>query len=119
MEKQIKEVQDYFIKKILNNEFEIVNSTSFEIAILIDEIYEFKIWMANGAHHVNTKTSLYSSFMQLDFSAGQKNIIYKNLYPAYIHNIEMKEIAEKLKELAALKAKISKQDNTPSELSFG
>ncbi|KAA6348462.1 hypothetical protein EZS27_004062 [termite gut metagenome] len=101
MEEKIKEVQEYFINKILNGEFEvnIEKSDEYALVIEIDEKYEFSIWAEND---INSRqqytTSKYPNFMQLgEFSDELKEVTDKHVVEYrsnHLNRLKEKEIRE-------------------------
>ena len=102
MDSQIKEVQDYFINKIIERDYNIVDSDGYTVTISIDKKYYFEIWISNGASNIRTYNN---SFMQLDFITEQKEKIMKDLERDSNGSLkknllkQQKQIAEKLNNL--------------------
>jgi len=102
MDSQIKEVQDYFINKIIERDYNIVDSDGYTVTISIDKKYYFEIWISNGANNIRTYNN---SFMQLDFITEQKEKIMKDLERDSNGSLkknllkQQKQIAEKLNNL--------------------
>ena len=101
MEKEIKKVQDYFKKKMLHKEFEIVKITEYNIYIKIDGIYKFSIWVANGPEKCSVYHAEYN-FINLSFSEDEALNLYKTLSEQYkknIRTIKQDKVQRLLKEL--------------------
>ena len=49
MKAEIKIIQDYFLNKIYNCEFEIVSADEHRVEILIDNEFTYHLWTCNGA----------------------------------------------------------------------
>jgi hypothetical protein len=76
--KEIKKVQNYFIRKILKGEFSENERDFFRVTILV-EGYQFKIWICNGWENITTYNYSFaseSSFIQLKFTDDQKKKIF-------------------------------------------
>jgi hypothetical protein len=72
MKEKIKEIQDYFIGKILSDEFEVINMGEHVIEILVDGEYKFAIWAANTPENRKPYHSAgYEYFIQLKFNEKQ------------------------------------------------
>ena len=103
MQKQIKEIQDYFKQKILNNEFEIKEIRPHVMEILVDREYRFSLWISNyGCDNYLTLFSDSYNFIDFIFSAEEKeklhNIVIEPI-KNYRKNILIKELEEELKLL--------------------
>ena len=101
METKIKEVQDYFKQKILNEEFEILEVTEHYVQIKIDNKYQFTIWIANGFQYFGTATN-FSNFIELKFSESQKIAcyeIFKDIFNKTLKHNLIQEYEEKIKAL--------------------
>lgn len=72
MENKIKEVNDYFKNKVINNEYKVLFVDSFTIHIKIDELYIFALWIANGKEVLGTKNCTFNSFMSLTFNKEEQ-----------------------------------------------
>jgi hypothetical protein len=78
MKEKIKEINDYFVQKIVNKDYEFLFMDSFFYSISIDG-HRFDIWMPNGYECISTNYSTNKSFMTLDFTEEEKKIIYNNI----------------------------------------
>jgi hypothetical protein len=99
MKEKIKEINDYFVNKLVNGEYTILSADQFTVTVLIDT-YRFDVWVANGPNHVSTNDGIPKSFMDLHLTNEEKHIIYSNLYD-YSSEVRTKEKLEsynKLKE---------------------
>jgi len=106
MEQKIKEVQEYFISKILNEEFIVGNISEYTTELIIDEKYCFPIWMCNDP--INRKPYMQDGrcFMDLqitDKQAVKINSILEERYSKYSKEVLLKE---KRKQLARLKKEL-------------
>ncbi|KAA6337098.1 hypothetical protein EZS27_014780 [termite gut metagenome] len=113
MEEKIKEVQEYFISKILNEEFEVsVEKSSKHILVLvIDEKYEFSIWAANN---VEDRAQYFDfpcgNFITLgEFSDELKEVVekyvveYRSMHENRLKKKRIEELELELKELRSEK----------------
>ena len=108
LKSKIKELNDYFVEKLVNGEYKVVESGKYTVVVNIDG-YKFNIWIANGDLKVQTYGQGFNSnFMELVFNSGQKSIIYKNLKRDESKMALMAEIANKEWEVEQLKIRLSK-----------
>ena len=81
MKAEIKIIQDYFLNKIYNCEFEIcyIYHLSPDIAkIKIDDNYVFYLWLCNGNEGLETYVDK-ESFIKLSFDSSKSNNVYEYL----------------------------------------
>ena len=106
MKNKIKEVQDYFIAKMLSNDFKITEMSEHVAEILIDGKYQFNIWLANMPKDRSPYHSWGSYFMEICFTRKQALKMHSNLYK---HIADFKKnvlLKEKRKQLEALKKEL-------------
>jgi hypothetical protein len=72
MENKIKEVNNYFKGKVINNEYEVLFIDAYTIQINIDELYIFALWIGNGKEALGTRNCMYDSFMSLKFTQEER-----------------------------------------------
>lgn len=101
MKEKIKEINDYFVNRLVNGEYIVQSPEAFRVIVLIDD-YRFDVWTANGPDHVSTNTAIHESFMKLEFTPVEKHMIYSNLQN---YNLEVKT-KEKLDQYEALKKEL-------------
>lgn len=107
MKAKIKEVQDYFINKILSGEFIITEVNKHTLSLLVDNTYKFEIWIANDPENRKTyETGLESYFISLEFSEEQSIELDKILQPHIQEWREKVDLAEKRKQLQRLKEEL-------------
>ena len=105
---RVKKLNDYFVEKLVNGEYEVVNRDKFAVMVNIDG-YRFSIWISNGKSYVQTYGQGFNSnFMDLFFNEGQKSTIYENLTRDKTKMALMAEIENKQMEIEQLKARLSK-----------
>lgn len=105
---RIKELNDYFVEKLVNGEYKVKERSSYTVMVNIDS-YKFNIWIANGSSNVQTHGHGFdSNFMDLFFNEGQKSTIYKNLTQDESIIALMAEIDNKHREIEQLKSRLSK-----------
>lgn len=108
LKSRVKELNDYFVEKLVNGEYEVVESDKYKIMVNVNG-YKFNIWIANGESYVQTYGQGFKgNFMKLFFSKEQKSTIYKNLTGDDYKISLMAEIENKEKEIEQLKSKLSK-----------
>jgi len=78
MKTKIKEVNDYFVQKILNKEYEIEELNAYTANIIVDN-FKFCIWMGNDQQDTRCYLNvLFENFMMLHFTREQKEKIYND-----------------------------------------
>lgn len=92
IEQKIKEVNDYFVNKLVNKDYEIQITDKYSVTVMIDGKYTFSIWISNGYKHISCDVASQTSFMVLDFTEYQKLDIYNNLNSIHKANIEQDEL---------------------------
>ena len=71
---KIKEVNDFFVYKILNGEYVVEKIDTATVTINIDD-FIFCLWSINGHYHFETYANEYN-FMALQFTDEQKQYLY-------------------------------------------
>lgn len=105
---RIKELNDYFVEKLVNGEYDIKDSDKYSVMVNVDG-YRFNIWIANGSSKVQTYGQGFNTnLMELVFSKDQKSTIYKNLMSEESRIALMEEIENKEKEIERLKSILNK-----------
>jgi len=102
MKKEIKNLNNYFVSKILTNEFETIEIGSHSTTIKIDNEYEFRLWTASEAKNISCYY-MHANFMVLTFTEDQKNEIYKILVIDQEEAKQELEKAERLRQYEDLK----------------
>jgi hypothetical protein len=111
MREIIIEVQDYFTKKILNNEFEVVRMTNFIIEIKIDNEYNFVFWIGNIDIKDTIKQRLefdYNNFIHLEITDEQSEILHDVFKPRIEEYRSTTLKSEKLAQIEKLQSEIDK-----------
>jgi len=75
MENQIKQVNDYFVDKLLNEDFTVESIDQYRVNVVIDGKYHFSLWIGNNQYFFNCYQHAYS-FMDLDFDDVQKQYLF-------------------------------------------
>jgi len=65
MHKEIKKVEEYFKKKLINGDFKVKSIFVSSIDLVVDNKYEFSIWTIDGPDGIRTHRD---SFMSLHFN---------------------------------------------------
>lgn len=111
MEKQIREVQQYFKDKIFAQKFEIIDITRYLVTIKVDE-FTFNIWIGNFYSQVSCKHFDGSyNFMDLNISDSEADFIHNILRPSVDNYIQNTLVQEKEKELEGLKKSLQNETN--------
>jgi hypothetical protein len=108
MEDKIKEIEKYFIDKILSNQFKIVDMSEAVFTILIDEKYSFAIWM-EGPSRSRTLYPYGKQFMQLTFTDLQSVQLDDLLCDRYKKYHDGTLLKEKRKQFEQLKKELGEQ----------
>ena len=106
MKNKIKEIQDYFIAKMLSNDFEITDTSEHVAEILIDGEYRFGIWLANKPENRIPYHGVHNYFMEVKFTRKQALKMHSLLWrhiADYKKNVLLKE---KRKQFEALKKEL-------------
>ena len=111
METIIKQVQDYFISKILNSDFEIIKFCEHHLTIKIDNSYEFVIWMSSTAMFREPWNASGNCFIKLEFTEEQKVKCDEILMPRYTEYLRAELLSAKERELELLRAEILKLES--------
>ncbi len=107
MKAKIKEVQDYFINKILSGEFITTEVKKYTLSLLVDNTYRFEIWIANEPKSRKTyEIGGEPYFISLEFSEEQSIELDKILQPHIQEWREKVDLVEKRKQLQRLKEEL-------------
>ena len=109
MEKKIKQVQDYFIAKILAGEFRITEISEHRLKLIVDEKYPFEIWIANGPTYRRLYEYSNIQFMTLVFTEEQSIRCDSVLQPAIQEWRKEVLLVEKKKQLEQLKKELGEE----------
>lgn len=108
MKEQIKKVNDYFKSKMLSKDFDIIKVEEYIMEILIDNDYNFVIWIGNL--HIPESRKCYSSalsFMDIHFEKEESLKLNELLQPEIIKFRKKELLAKKIKELEQLQKELS------------
>lgn len=104
---RVKKLNDYFVEKLVNGEYEVVESDKYKIMVNVNG-YKFNIWISNGKSYVQTYGQGFNSnFMDLSFNEAQKSTIYENLMQDKSRMDLMEEIENKQMEIEQLKSRLN------------
>ena len=94
IESMVNYVNRYFVDKILNKEFEILQKDRYAIDIKIDDKFKFAIWIANEEYGIRAyfNPPKYDCSFCVRFSEKERNQIYNLFIP------EIAEVKGKLDE---------------------
>jgi len=107
MHEKIKEIQDYFLAKIIAGEFKVKKVSLYTTMIEIDG-FPFIFWTANGLHgFTNAHDYDTLSFIYLPLNEDNKEVVYNSIMGATkIHYAQIHR-TERLAELARIKAELN------------
>ena len=103
LDEKIKEIQDYFRKKIVDGDYEMmIKPDAYSCVILVDGKYEFAIWLSNGATNVELYVDPAGHRFVIDiyFSEKEKSIIYNRIIGDG-RLFEIARLKQRLKELGS------------------
>lgn len=108
MKEQIEAVQKYFKDKILAKDYLIKKIENYLIYLIIDEKYEFVIWIGNWDIKKTRKNHEHSlSFMNLEFTDDEAFLLHDTLKSAVEGYTRGTLIEQKKKELEELEKQLS------------
>jgi len=100
MESTIKKLNDYFVNKLMNKDFELTKITERLATVSIDSKYVFNFWIAN-TYHAFECYEYGKNFMDLDFDDTQNKYLH-----SYFNSLYKERIRE---DLLKQKENIEKQ----------
>ena len=105
MKEKIKEVQDYFKKKLLSGQFKVTEISEHLLHITIDGNYTFCIWVGNP-NLPNTRdqhsTDCDNNFIHLNLNQKERITLHsrtKKIVSKYRKDVLVKEKRNKIKKL--------------------
>lgn len=110
IEKKVSSLNEMFVAKIINGEYEIVEADKFTVVILVGGKYRFVLWIANEWDSFETH-NIGENFMKLDFSSKQKIDLFDRFRKERDEEISRTLLDEKkryLKEIEELESKLGK-----------
>lgn len=105
----VNNLQDYFVSKILDLKFEVIDISEYTMQILIDYKYQFTIWIGNIdlPYTIEPKTGIgYCYFMELEFTEEQSIELATKLPPIIKEAKEKFIYPEKLEQFNKLKEEL-------------
>lgn len=106
MKAKIKEIQDYFIGKMLNNEMEVSDIEEHTLKVLIDGEYIFKIWISNTKDSRTPYNTHGDNFMNLTVTQKQAHKLDAILSPIIKEYRENAGLRIKQKQFNQLKKEL-------------
>lgn len=110
IEKKVSSLNEMFVAKIINGEYEIVEADEYAVAILIGDKYKFSLWIANSWD--SFRTYYYNeNFMILNFNSKERGILFYKLKKQaddIISKSLLDEKKKRLKEIEELESKLGK-----------
>lgn len=101
MKDKVKEVQDYFIDKMIAKQYDVIKTEDCRIKIIINDKYSFWLWAYNSYDTVSIFL-IEENFMYLEFTDEQKKILFDN----FREDIKLGEEAKKQLEIKELEDKL-------------
>ena len=107
IENKIKEIKDYFIDKVKKGEYKVVKIETHTATIIIDDKYEFEMWICNGKDSYDFySSSIFSSNPLIMTMKGHKSRGCTHMKLHLLKVDKEKERQEKLKEFNRLKKEL-------------
>lgn len=108
MEKKIKEIQNYFMAKLLAGDFRVIKVKEHTLDLIVDEKYSFTIWVANTP--ISRKLYEYTTqFISLSFTQKQSTKLNSVLRPFTDKYKEEVLLAGKRAQLEQLKKELGEK----------
>jgi hypothetical protein len=105
IEIQIKEIQDYFINKVVTGDYKVTEFDSHYLKITIDGKYDFCLWTINKAEYFSTYSGSFN-FIELPFTEEQKVEAFAKCEEVIAQNWESEIKPQKLKQLEELQKEL-------------
>jgi len=105
MKKKIQEVHDYFRNKIAAGKYEVKEVDEYTIRIIVDKIYTFNIWIANGRDYIIMYDGK-ENYMEVQFEKIDQNAIWKRIQKIKSKHYEDVVKVQKLKQFESLKKEL-------------
>ena len=105
---KIKEIQDYFINKVKNGDYEIIKIGEHTTHIKIDGLYEFTMWTCNGKSSYDFYDNSFLSITNCNISMkGLTSRGWTHMKKHLNGEIAKKARREKMKEFNRLKKELN------------
>lgn len=110
MENKIIEIQEYFKNKIVSGDYEIKTIKSHTVIVTVDGIYDFHLWMGNGAEYCEPTIILSDYFMAMPkFDLSEKTALFALLEKPFLDYKKNVLLLEKKAEYERLKAELGEE----------
>jgi len=104
---KIEEVQKYFIDKVIKGDYKVFKIEQYTATILIDDKYQFDMWISNGKYSYDFYSSNFSNCKSLNITMkSYKSRGWIHMKKHLIKIDKEKERQEKLKEFNRLKKEL-------------
>lgn len=111
MKNEIEKLNNYFVVKVLQGEYELQKINQYHATIVIDGEYSFCFWIANGAFSFNCYEGIFN-FMSLTFTQPEKELLADRFQKLLNDEQNKPEAIEKRKaEYLKLKAEFETTNN--------
>lgn len=105
---KIKEIQEYFINKVKTGDYKVLKVEEHTTGIIIDNLYEFSMWTANGKEHYNFYENSFLSTKGLEITMkGLESRGWNHMKKHLTGEIAKKARREKMKEFNRLKKELN------------
>ena len=74
MKNEIEKLNNYFVVKVLQGDYELKSITQYHATIMIDGEYQFCFWIANGVFSFDCYEGQFN-FMSLKFTQPEKELL--------------------------------------------
>ena len=104
LEKRIKELNDYFVSKLLSGDYEVKSVDQYKAVLLVNGEYQFPIWIGNTYDRLRVTGIDNDYFLNLYFTKVEQKSIYQDLKTIQNNMFTRDEIIKLNDKLNKLKA---------------
>ncbi|MBS5907854.1 MAG: hypothetical protein KIC84_11575 [Dysgonomonas mossii] len=111
IKKKIEEIRTYFVNKMINVDYEVIECTSHSLWIRIDDEYDFVLWVSNGVDYLSMTDTIDDGankvlpFLNIKFSKEEQQKIWCARMDSIQKSRQERDAAFEKKEYERLKAK--------------
>ena len=111
IEEKIKEVENYFIDKVVNGDYEFIGCNEHVAEIVIDKKYLFELWIANGAEHFKFYGQIIPGKKDLCFRNAKQRNTARKIMMEIVKNHRKKVVkVEKEQQIKKLKRELKRME---------
>ena len=111
MKNEIEKLNNYFVIKVLQGDYELKKITQYHATVIVDGEYEFCFWIANGVSSFDCYEGQYN-FMSLKFTQSEKELLAQ-IFTQLFNDEEMNpdKVEKRKQEFLKLKAEFEPTNN--------